>query len=202
MQSLRAELTQEVLPEYTLVLPPGWTRREPNDAVRDGMLEGAKSRLMTANRPDLYAQVMSMLNRSFRDMQRTETVAFFGPEEGAPDSSFFPASLTASIKRGAAGGSLDAAIAQLIREEGATALGDDKRFLRWEKVSTQVIEGSPVTTTTVLYLTPIPGSGRKRALQFVLAIAHGSDSPEDQEYFESIKDRFDAYLSTFAWVGA
>ncbi|MGK2933081.1 MAG: hypothetical protein ACSLFD_10000 [Solirubrobacterales bacterium] len=202
MQSLRAELTQEVMPEFTVLMPDGWERREPTDAVRDEMLDAAKARLMTVNRPDLYAQLLSMVRRSFSDMKRAETIAFFGPMEGAPDSSYLPASLTASIRRGSNGGSLDGAIAQLIRKDGATALDDDKRFLRWETDSTQMLDGTAVKSTSVLYLTPVPNTGHKRALQFMLVISHGTDSQEDQDFLQSIKDRFDAYISTFAWLSA
>lgn len=201
MQSLRAELTQEVLPEFTVLMPEGWVRREPNDDVRDEMIAAAKTRLMTVNRPDLYAQVLSMVKRSFSNMKRAETIAFFGPVEGAPATAFLPASLTASLRRGSNGGSLDAAIAQLIRD-GATSLRGDKRFIRWETESTEVIEGTSVKATSVLYLTPVPGSGHKRALQFTLVVSHGSDAKEDRELLESITNGFDAYISTFAWVDA
>ena len=202
MNSLKAELRGETTPQFQLMLPVGWVRREPTDQVRDELLGQAKARLMAVHRPDLYAQTLAMTNRMFRDMQRLETVAFFGPAPDAPAEAFLPASLTAAIRRGDNGASLDDDIAALIRDRGATSLGGDKRFVRWEQRRTEQFEGSPVSTTTVLYIIPVPGSGRRRALQFTLVIPHGEETPEDEAMAEGIKTMFDAHLSTFSWVAA
>jgi hypothetical protein len=190
------------MPEFTLTLPDGWVRKDPSDQVRDDMLAAAKRRLMQAHRPDLYGQTTAMVRKVFTEMQRVETVAFFTPGENAPPEAFLPATLTASIRRGADGQSLDSAIAGLIRNEGATALGDDKRFLRWETSTVESLEGTRAATTTVLYLTPVPDSGRKRALQFTLVITHNPDEPGDDDFVTALTALFDAYLSTFAWTAA
>lgn len=202
MSSLKAELRGETLPEFSLSIPEGWVRRAPSDEVRDEMLAAAKRRLMQAHRPDLYGQTTAMVRKLFSDMQRVETVAFFGPAQDAPDVAYLPATLTASVRRGQDGESLDNAVAQLIRNEGATALGEDKRFLRWERESVENVEGTRVATTTVVYFTPVPETGRKRALQFTLVITHNPDEEGDKEFVSGLKMLFDAHLSTFAWVAA
>lgn len=199
MSSLAAELRGETFPEFTLTLPVGWVRHAPTDAVRDQMLAEAKSRLMQVHRPDLYVQTTALVKKLFAEMRRVETVAFFAPGTDAPNSAYLPATLTASIRRGKDGQSLDAAISQLIRKEGATALADDKRFLRWERDSVESLEGTSVATTTVIYVTPIPDTGRKRALQFTLVVTHDPGQAEDAEFVAGLKDLFDAHLSTFAW---
>lgn len=200
--SLKDELRGEALPEFTLTLPPGWTRSAPTSQVRDEMLAAAKRRLMAAHRPDLYAQLGPLLARAFSDMERTETVAFFAPGPEAAESDFLPATLTASVRRGENGVSLDSAMAELIRHEGATALGDDKRILRWERESAETLEGVHVPTTTVAYFVPVPKTGRKRALQFTLVITHDNDPRDDGSYLRALKALFDAHLSTFSWLPA
>lgn len=202
MASLKAELRGETLPEFTLTLPAGWVRRAPSDQVRDEMLAAAKKRLMSVHRPDLYVQLNGMVSRMFREMNRVDTVAFFIPGPDAPDEAFLPANLTASVRRGSHGASLDSAIAELIRNEGATALGEDKRILRWEQDSTETFEGVRVPTTTVAYFIPVPGTGRKRALQFTLVITRDNDETDDGSYLEGLKMLFDAHLATFAWIPA
>jgi hypothetical protein len=202
MASLEAELRGESLPNFTMVLPAGWERNEPSDEVRDEMLAAAKKRLMQAHRPDLYGQTTALVKKVFAEMRRVETVAFFAPGDSAPDSARLPATLTASVRRGQNGESLDDTIAGLIRREGATALGDDKRFLRWEKDSIESLDGTKVATTTVVYLTPVPDTGRRRALQFTLIITHNPDDSGDDEFVAALGVLFDAHISTFAWSAA
>lgn len=202
MSSLAAELRGESLPEFALTVPPGWVRQAPSDEVRDRMLADAKARLMQVHRPDLYVQTTGLVKKLFAEMRRVETVAFFAPGADAPDSAYLPATLMASIRRGSDGESLDASIAALIRHEGATALADDKRFLRWERDTVEKLEGTSVATTTVVYLTPIPDTGRKRALQFTLVINHDPNEAGDDEFVGALKSLFDAHLSTFAWSTA
>lgn len=202
MSSLKAELRGETLPEFVMTLPHGWVRRAPTDDVREEMLTAAKRRLMQAHRPDLYGQTVGMVTKLFSEMQRMETVAFFGPAQDAPESAFLPATLTASVRRGPNGESLDEMVAQLIRREGATALGADKRFLRWDQETSETMDGTRVATTTVIYVTPIPETGRKRALQFTLVITHDPDAAGDEEFVQGLKGLFDAHISTFTWLAA
>lgn len=202
MTSLEAELRGESLPHFTMVLPAGWERNEPNDQARDEMLAAAKKRLMQAHRPDLYGQTTALVKKVFAEMRRVETVAFFAPGENAPDSARLPATLTASVRRGQNGESLDETIAGLIRREGATALGGDKRFLRWEKDSIESLEGTKVATTTIIYLTPVPDTGRRRALQFTLVITHNPHESGDEEFVAALAALFDAHISTFSWSAA
>lgn len=202
MSSLKAELRGETLPDFTLTLPTGWIRQEPTDEAKHSMAAAARQRLMALHRPDLFAQTTTMVEKMFREMRRVETVAFFGPGPGAPDSAYLPVSLMASVRRGQGGASLDDTVAQLIRTEGATALGADKRFLRWRRESVESFDGTTVATTTVAYFTPVPDSGRTRALQLTLVISHDPVADGDAAFVDALADIFDAHVSTFAWIPA
>lgn len=202
---LRAELGGETMPEFTLSLPVGWVRRTPDEATHDELVAAARARLMRLHRPDLFGQLSALTDRLFRDLRRTGAVAFFLPGEGAPDAAFLPASLTASVRRGPDGRSLDDTMAQLIRAEGATPLGGDRRFLRWLRSERRPVDAGDATavdTTTVVYLTPVPRTGRRRALQFTLVISHDAAADGDAEYVAALVALFDAHLATFAWAAA
>lgn len=202
MSSLKAELLGETTPEFTMTLPEGWVRRAADDRQQDEMLAEVKKNLMATHRPDLYGQASGMVKKVFAEMKRVETVAFFGPGPDAPAQAFLPATLTASILRGRDGESLDSVAAQLIRAEGATPLGEDKRFLRYEQQSKETFEGTTVDTTTVVYFTPVPASDRTRALRLTLVITHDTTAPGDDEYVSALKFLFDGHIATFAWIPA
>lgn len=198
--SLRAELGAAPDPDFTLVLPPGWIRRSVDGAVEKDMLGAMRSRLMQAHRPDLYAQMDRLLRDAFTQMRRVEAVAMFVPSTDASEALYLPASLTASIQRAPAGENLDAVVREAIAERGATALLEDKRFLRMETDEVQTLEGERVAVTTVMYLTPIPGSQRRRALRLVLVIMRPVDVPADDPPMVAMRTLFDLCVSTLAWL--
>lgn len=202
VSALRAELLGETTPEFVVAMPPGWIRHAVDDATRDELLRGARTRLAGAHRPDLYGQLSALTSGAFRQMADLETIAFFAPGPDTPEEWFLPVSLTASIRRGPEGATLDDTIAHVIRSSGATSLGQDKRFVRWQSTSRQDVGGTVVDATTVAYLTPVPGTGHRRALQFALVIVHDTASVGDEEWLDRIMSVFDLFVSTFGWVKA
>lgn len=198
--SLRAELGAAPDPDFTLVLPPGWVRRSVDAGVEKDMLGAMRSRLMQAHRPDLYAQMDRLLRDAFTQMRRVEAVAMFVPSADVSEALYLPASLTASIQRAPAGENLDDVVREAIVERGATALLEDKRFLRMETDEVQTLEGERVAVTTVMYLTPIPGSQRRRALRLMLVIMRPVDVPADDPPMVAMRTLFDLCVSTLAWL--
>ena len=95
---LREELGVRPDPEFDLELPPGWSRREPDEGTEREMLAALKKRLMEAHRPELFAQTKAMLEGSFESMRRNGVFAFFSPTDPDPATVFLPASLNASIR--------------------------------------------------------------------------------------------------------
>ena len=89
-----------------------------------------------------------------------------------------------------------------VAREGATPLLGDKRFLRAERETTQSLDGDTGIVTTVLYLTPFPGSGRRRALQLTLVIVRPPDAPADDEPMVQMRALFDLCVSTLTWLPA
>lgn len=200
--SLREQLGGTPDPDFTLVLPPGWIRRSVDAGVEKDMLGAMRSRLMQAHRPDLYAQMDRLLRDAFTQMRRVEAVAMFVPSADASEALYLPASLTASIQRAPAGENLDDVVREAIVQRGATALLEDKRFLRMETDEVQTLEGEQVAVTTVMYLTPIPGSQRRRALRLMLVIMRPVDVPADDPPMVAMRTLFDLSVSTLAWLPA
>jgi hypothetical protein len=197
--SLKAQLLGERQPKFRIALPDGWVRHEPTLETSEQLLRAARSRLMEAHRPDLYAQISAATKSAFSAMKRAEVIALFMPGPQTPDSLYLPISLTASIRRGPDGASLDSTVAQLIREKGARALGEDKRFVTWRQDSVQELAGGSVPTVSVFYLTPIPESGRKRGLLFTLSTPRPDGDPETVDYAEAAITLFDHCVSTLVW---
>lgn len=200
--SLRAELGAAPDPDFTLVLPPGWERRAVTAEERTGMQSAMRARLMEVHRPDLYARMRGLLDDAFAQMEQVSVVAMFLPGEARSGALAVPASLTASVLKAEPGSTLDALVAGSIRNEGAVALGGDKRILRAEREAPQAIDGETATVTTVVYLTPIPGSGRRRALQLTLVIMRPEDVPADDPPLVAMRALFDACVSTLSWIPA
>ncbi|MCH1884135.1 hypothetical protein [Agrococcus sp. ARC_14] len=197
--SLREELGAPADPEFELELPEGWARHDVAAETEQRMLQAAKRRLMEAHRPDLYAQLKAQLEESFAAMRKLEAVAHFGPEPGAPDWAFLPASLIATIRTPQPDVSLQQEMAQRIRE-GATALHDDKRFIRYERETDRMIGTDAAKQRTVVYLTPIPGSKQARALQLTLVITRGAEFPADDPALVTMLRLFDACVATLRWA--
>lgn len=196
--SLREALGGAPDPDFGLVLPPGWERRDVTDAEQTRMLSQIRGRLMEAHRPDLYARMRVLVGDAFAQMRKVSTVAMFTPGD-SPDAVFIPASLTASIQHAEPGENLDGYVRSAIQRDGATPLLGDKRVMRVERETTDTLDGEQVLVTTVAYLTPVPGSQRRRALLLTLVIMRPLDVPADDAPLVQMKALFDLCVSTLTW---
>ncbi|UFU07090.1 hypothetical protein [Ruania halotolerans] len=197
--SLRQDLGVRPDPEFELDLPPGWSRREPDDATLQSMLSDLKQRLMQAHRPDMYAQMKTLMEQSFDDMRRGGVLAFFSATDPGPDTLFVPSSINASILTAEPGRSLDDVARTLFRDHGATPLFGDKRTLRAEKEKTVRIGTDTLISHSVVYLTPVPGAKRRRALQLMVAFARKPETAPDDPWLDSMRVLFDSCVSTLRW---
>lgn len=198
--SLREQLGGAPDPEFELTLPTGWVRREPSDAQRDEIVSTARTRLMQAHRPDLLARLQPLIDDAFQKMADESVIAFFTPGSGDDTALAIPGSLVASVRRSpGADANLDPMIRSLVRDAGATPLLGDKRFLRLEREKTVTMDDGQLRQTTVVYLTPVPGSDHRRALQLTATVLRPVDVPADDEPFVLMKALFDLCASTLTW---
>lgn len=199
MTTLREDIGLEADPEFDLELPAGWTRQEVGDQTVDAMLSALRRRFMEQHRPDLYAEMRSMVRNSFKDMERDGVFAFFSPTEDNDQTLAIPASIHASIRRAEAGETLDDLARSLIRGRGATPLLGDTRTLRFEQEKHTRLGTQTVIAQSVIYLTPIPGAKRRRALQLVAGFGRTVETPEDHPTIQAMKFLFDSCVSTLSW---
>ncbi|GAA4429355.1 hypothetical protein GCM10023169_31640 [Georgenia halophila] len=196
---LRQEIGMQPDPDFDLELPPGWTRREVDPAVLDTMLAGVKRRFMAEHRPDLYVEVKVMLQNSFKDMDRNGVFAFFSPTEAGDGTLAIPASIHASIRRAGAGENLDDLARSLIRSHGATPLLGDPGTLRFELEKSVRLGTETIMNHAIIYLTPIPGAKRRRALQLVAGFGRTMDTPSTHPSLDAMRLLFDSCVSTLRW---
>jgi len=198
--TLREELGVGTDPDFDLELPPGWSRQSPDEASLRDTLAKVRERCMREHQPQVYAEMKSYLERSYADMQRAGVFAFFSPTDADPDTLALPASINASIRRADPGQSLDDLARALIRDQGAQPLLGDPRTLRFETENVVRLGTQSLVNHSAVYLTPIPGSHRRRALALVAGFARMPDSPADSEAMQSTRFLFDACVSTLRWT--
>lgn len=198
-ESLRAALGADRDPEFAMLLPEGWARLDASDESRDLLLARLRERLMAAHRPDLWAAARASVERAFAGLRRSGGVAVMMQLEREGDAPFVPASVTAAIETGPDGATLDDLVAGLIAR-GATPLGEDRRFIRLETREVRTEEAVRIGLTTVRYLTPVPGSGRRRALLLTAVLPHEPDTPEDDPLLAATRFAIDAHVATLRWL--
>lgn len=197
--TLREQLGGSPDPDFELQLLPGWERRSPDDGDRERLEAAMKARFMSIQRPDLHAYARDLLRESYQAMQKEGAVAFYAATAQADDTIWIPGSIIVSVRRPPAGATLDDLVRHAIREYDAAPLFDDKRFVRFEREKTLTLEDTQVLQTSIVYLTPIPGAKRRRALQFTAAFGRSPGVPSDDKRIAMYKSAFDLVISTLRW---
>jgi hypothetical protein len=197
--NLREQLGVKPDPDFDMDLPPGWSRSPVSRVVLETMSASMKKRFMEAHKPQLYAEVKAVLEESFEAMRRNGAFAFFSATEPDTGTLWIPASIVASTRRAAPGESLDDLARTLIRSHGATPLLGDKAVLRFEQEKTVRMGTETIVNHSVIYLTPVPGAKRRRALQLVAGFGRTPETSADDSRVTAQKFLFDACVSTLRW---
>lgn len=200
--NLREELGVAKNPDFDLELPRGWARFDVNKDAHEVLLEGLKRRYQEAHRPDLFAEAKATLENTFEKMANNGVFAFFAPAASAEQyGTAIPASLNASIRSSEPGRPLDKFAEEIIRNFGAQPLLGDPRTLRFERESLTALGGEMIVSHSLIYLTPVPGTRRRRALQLVAGFARTQDVPPDAPAMEKTRNLFDACVASLTWRG-
>ena len=201
--SLRELLGGTKEPEFELRLLPGWERHSPDEVDRAAMDAALKKRFMSINRPELHASMRVQLDQAYALMKQHQVKAYFAATAETDSLAIIPGAIVATTFHAHSGGTLDTHVAAIIRDHGAKPLFGDKRFIRYERESTKTAEGDePVVATTIVYMTPVPGSKRRRGLQLTATIARPLDMAATDEKFLAWKLALDVCVSTLRWVPA
>lgn len=195
---LRTELGASPDPRFELTLPPGWARFDNAPQLEDEFRARLKQRMMELHRPDLYVQADAMLKQAFAGLKEANATALF-MGAGSDEDAWLPASMIASTRTPSAQHSLDQLVAQMIRKYGARPVHGDPRWIRFEQDRKQSMQDQEFIITLISYLTPIPRSGRKRALELTVTIMRPADAPADDAPMQAMRALFDACVTTLRW---
>lgn len=203
MMSLRDEMLGRVssIPAFRMMGPPGWELHEMVPEVEQRLVAQARERLMAAHQPVLFARLGPLVAEAFASARAQGAIFMIMPGADTPAGLLAPVTVLGSLQRSAPSAPLDARVADAIENHGARALGNSRHFLRWEHRKRARIDGDEVDTRTLVYLTPIPGTGRSSALQLTATIVQPLERDDDTE--ARIADwiaMIDASVATFAWV--
>ncbi|GAA3764398.1 hypothetical protein GCM10022240_15870 [Microbacterium kribbense] len=204
MISIREELAggRGGVPEFRLLLPDGWTMSDVSERTEQELLAAARARLRAAQRPDTYAMLAGHVTEAMRAARQQGAFAMITPGAHTPQWSLVPISILASVREGTPAVSLDQMVADAVENRGARALDGSRHFLRWAQAQTVELSGETAGAYVVVYLTPMPGTRHRKALQLTATLAHPIDvDPTTQPEMRTWLDLLDAHLLTFAWTG-
>lgn len=185
-----------------MMLPPGWVLYDTSERTERALLEQAKVRLREAGRPDTYALLSEHVKRALVGARKQGAFMMIMAGEEAPAWATVPISILGSIVKGTPAISLDAMVADAVERRGARALHNSRQFLRWVDERSVELSGESAGAYTVVYLTPIPGSRRKQALQLTATLVHPTDTdPTSDTAMKSWLELLDAHVATLSWTG-
>lgn len=191
--------TAPAVPPYRLLLPAGWEELPADRAGVDALIARTSAVFRANQRPELDAQMRTLLERAYRGMQASRAVAIYLQTEA--EEMPVPMSITASVVEGQLGGTLDRQVTALFRENGAEFLDDDRKIVRWEMAVGRRRQAEGIAAHVVDYLIPIPGSDRRRALQFTSTIPLPSSPDQGDELIVTrLVQLSDLVVSTFTWL--
>ena len=197
---LRSILNMDPQPEFVADLPSGWSRREVSDETLRDFEASLKRNLMQTHQPQTYSVLGPGLRDSFDKMRNAGAFAFFAPIDAPADSPKMAASIIARYRRSEDGEPLDNLVRSLIRERGAQPLLDDPRTVRYEDAVDVRLGDGNFVNHSITYLTPVPGTRRLKALEFVASLVRPSGLPKDSERLHAQKNLLDLIVASVRWV--
>jgi hypothetical protein len=204
VSSLRDQLGggRQGIPEFRLSLPTGWTMYDTSGATERALLDRAKVRLREVHRPEVYAALEGHVTAALAAARTQGAFVMIMAGEDAPRWSTVPISVLGTITEGADGVSLDAMVADAVERRGARPLDGSRQFLRWADRRSVQFAGETAGAYTVVYLAPVPGSRRTKALRFTATLVHANEiDPAEDPYMKSWLELLDGHFLTFGWTG-
>lgn len=205
MGDLRNELlggtsSGSLIPPYRMLIPAGWQAYDLGEDDERTLVAQASTRLQSAGRADLARHLAQQVRDTLANLRRQNAFCYALAGESAPTWVLGAASLVGMRRDATPELPLDAIVEDAIVNHAAQPLGGDERFVRWTERREVTLDGEKVATTMLNYMTPVPGSRRTRAVQWVVNVAHAVDLPEDDPSLLAWNLLFDTHVASFTWV--
>ncbi|HEX6956025.1 MAG TPA: hypothetical protein VF156_14225 [Agromyces sp.] len=197
MSILRDELLGAAPTSFRVLLPPGWRQFGVDDASRAALEALIRDRLKPAGRPDLDAQLRSMVRRYWERLERTRAVALYLPTEPATQVPL-PMSIVASKYSAAPGRSLEADLRATVGVEVTRVELPAGPVLRWTSTGDGADGDGGVRSVTIGPVFPVPGDDPQHGMMLLTGIPHLADGGTDV-LLEPLAFLSDAIAETFRW---
>lgn len=197
MSGLREELMGEIPTSFRVLLPPGWRQFGVDDESRAALEALIRDRLKPAGRPDVDAQLRSMVRRYWARLKHTRAVALYMPTEQAT-SVPLPMSIVASRYSAAVGRSLESDLRTSVGAEVTRVDLPAGPVLRWTSTSNRVDGDDAVRSLTIGHVFPVPGDDPRHGMMFVTGIPHLANGETDL-LLDPLTYLADAIAETFRW---
>ena len=197
MSSLREELLGETPTSFRVLLPPGWRQFGVDDASRAALEALIRDRLKPAGRPDLDAQLRSLVRQYWERLERTRAVALYLPADQATEVPL-PMSIVASKYSAAPGRSLEADLRATVGVEVTRVELPAGPVLRWASTSAGADGDGGVRSLTIGHVFPVPGDEPRHGMMLLTGIPHLADGGTDV-LLEPLTLLSDAIAETFRW---
>lgn len=183
-----------------MMLPSGWVAYDTSEKTEQDLLAQARARLMPQHQVALQGMLEAHVARAMQAARDNGAILTIMPGSETPDALFATASMIATVREATEQYSLDDVVVDIIQRRGGQSLDENKRIVRWTEAGKAQISGEDVGAYSVFYLTPVPGSSRRRALQFALTVAHPPEIDiETDEVLAGWVALVDAHVATFRW---
>ena len=190
-------------PEFELSLPTGWERHDASPESQALIVQRMRRQLMRAGGVDAmraFSTLRGMLGQSMDDMRREGVVGFFAQSAVDASSPFpVPASIVAKVRSAPSAEEMDGYVKRLIVDEGAVPLGGNRALLRVEREHVRGEGDAKLVLSSTLYVTPVPGTRRRRALELLAGYGRPTDIPRDDEQIQFVHAVFDLTVASLRW---
>jgi hypothetical protein len=200
--SLRDLLGARPDPEFELSLPKGWERHEASpesQALIEKRLSRQLMRVGTVDAMQAFGVLRNMLRQSMGEMRKQNVVGYFVPSGDVSTPFPVPASIIATIRAAPSTAEMDGYVKRMILEDGAQPLDKNRSLLRIEREKVQGEGDAQMVLSSTLYVTPVPGTRRRRALELLAGYGRPTDVPRDDEQIQFVHTFFDLMVASLRW---
>lgn len=181
---------------FHILMPPGWDRYLVDEAGKQSFRAKISERMKELGRPDLDAQMRTLIENQWRRLGQTKVSALYLPGR-RDDGVQMPASIAVKQYVGAPGRDFEASVRAMVSEPVVRVDTQIGPILRWVTEQRGRDELSEVNSRQIGYGFPLPGDGERRGMLFLAAVPFVTDT--DPRLVDALTELCDSIMETFRW---